>query len=123
MVNRRRSNDGHRGHIERGAGSRIRPSLVDAVLGPPQPLQRKPPEQKVCHGPKVRKARPLPPGALFDRVILEVRALREFNGWTYSRIADHYDLDPNRGASIFSYTTRGHLVPTRDHIPPDCQPA
>lgn len=120
---RRRSNDGHRGHIERGAGSRIRPSLVDAVLGPPQPLQRKPAEQKVCHGPKARKVQPLPPGALPDQTILEIRALREFCGWTCGRIANRYKPDPNRVVQLCSYTTRGHLVPTRDHVPPDCQTA
>lgn len=122
-MNRRSSNDGHRGHVEHHVGTLIRPSLVDAALGPSPPLQRKPAEQKVYHGPKGRKVQPLPPGALPDQTILEVRALREFLGWTYSRIADRYDLDPNRVASICKYTTRGHLVPAWDHVPPDCRAA
>lgn len=109
--------------MERHVGTLIRPSLVDAVLGPSQPLQRKQPEPKVYHGPKGRKVQPAPPGALPDQTILEVRALREFLGWTYSCIADRYDLDPNRVASICKYTTRGHLVPNWGHVPPDCRAA
>lgn len=96
----------------------IRPSLVASVC-PPEPPKRKPKQDLVVHGPKVRKAQPLKPGALPDATVLEIRAIREFRGLSWARIADLYDLDPMRVQNLCNYCTRAHLVPTIDDLPPE----
>ncbi len=97
----------------------VKRSLVDAVLGPPQPLRRKgavPPQAGAAAGKKGQK-RKYP-----DEVILEIRRLREVEKLYVKDIvkslaAKGIDVSVDYAGRCIEYATGGGLVPDPNHGP------
>ncbi len=97
----------------------VKRSLIDAVLGPPQPLKRqadKPP--KAGAG----KSRGSSPRRYPDEVILEIRRLREVEGAKTKAIiaalaAKGFEVTADYIQNCTLYRNAGALVPDPDHGP------
>ena len=97
----------------------VRRSLIDAVLGPPQPLKRKPPRPPSSGAGVTRGA---PNRKHPDEVILEIRRMREFEGAKVATIVDALEakghiVTGSYVESCIRYANAGSLVPNEKHGP------
>jgi hypothetical protein len=119
---RPRGNDLHRTSIVTAAPV-VSEGLRRAVLGDEYGATRQRQKDRPAadfSGPKPRKAgRPVREP---DEVILEIRRLYEYEGFTPPQIKKHLatagiDVATDRAYNITRYTTRAHLVPQSGHPP------
>lgn len=109
MTKRSSKNDGTRSHVEMAVP--IRGSLVYAVLGTPEPLERKVP--RIFHGPNTHRGHPVP--VLSDAQVLRIRALDKFRGMTAKQIVETTGIELERVKQVLRWVNRVHLDPKPEH--------
>lgn len=106
---RSRSEDGVRSHVETRVP--VRPSLVYAVLGTPEPLKRQQP--RIFHGPK--EPRGAPKAKLTDSQVLRIRALDKYRALSAARIAEITGVPLNDVRATLTWRNRVHLDSNPEH--------
>lgn len=113
---KKRSNDGHTTHVVDP-----RPKLPKALENAYLADRAKEAEER--HQKRLEKEAPThkggPQRTLPDAVVLAIRALRDYRGWSARHLAAFFQIPDWKAHQICNYTTMADLIPGEEHVPAD----
>lgn len=113
---KRHSNDGHSSQV-----FNARPTLPNTLENAYLADRAKEAEER--HKKRAEKEAPKhkggPTRSLPDALVLAIRALRDYRGWSGRQLAAYFNIPEWKAHQLCNYTTMAELVPSEEHVPAD----